>query len=232
MQTVNLSPNYLSLDHGLDRVFALVLASAFPASGAANSNAAADASLLALERQEIAAARGGDDDAFRRIVQRHQSTIATQMLRFSRDPTVVEELVHDVFVEAFVSLNAFRHRSPFEHWLRKIAVRVGYRLWRTQARDRHRRDAMLSEPTLQAALQTPCETASDATERLHQVLEMMSHRDRLVLTLLYWDDRSVAEAAELAGWTQTMVKVQAHRARKKLKRLLEEVNTEETNHDA
>ena len=64
------------------------------------------------------------------------------------------------------------------------------------------------------------------------MLEMMSHRDRLVLTLLYWDDCTVAEAAELAGWTQTMVKVQAHRARKKLKRLLEEINIEETNHDA
>ena len=53
-----------------------------------------------------------------------------------------------------------------------------------------------------------------------------------MLTLLYWDDCTVAEAAELAGWTQTMVKVQAHRARKKLKRLLEEINIEETNHDA
>ena len=227
MRTLTLSPNYLALDQGLDRFFTLVLAAAFP-----HSDATPDTSVVAEERQEIAAARGGDDDAFRRIVQRYQSTIATQMQRFSRDPTVVEELVHDVFVEAFVSLNAFRHRSPFEHWLRKIAVRVGYRLWKTQARDRQRRDALLSEPTLQAALQTPCQTASDANDRLHTVLEMMSHRDRLVLTLLYWDDCTVAEAAELAGWTQTMVKVQAHRARKKLKRLLEEINIEETNHDA
>ena len=227
MSTVSLSPNYLSLDHGLDRLFTLVLAAAFP-----HSDATPDALVVAQERREIAAASGGDGDAFRRLVQRHQATIATQMQRFSRDPTVVEELVHDVFVEAFVSLNAFRHRSPFEHLLRKIAVRVGYRHWKTQARDRQRREAMLSEPTLQAALQTPCQTASDANDRLHTVLEMMSHRDRLVLTLLYWDDCTVAEAADLAGWTQTMVKVQAHRARKKLKRLLEEINIQETNHDA
>lgn len=231
MRTAIPLPRSIALDGELERFLALVLASAPPDSGA-NSNMAKGASLLALERQEIAAARGGDDDAFRRIVQRHQATIAKQMQRFSREPTVVEELVHDVFVEAFVSLSAFRHRSPFEHWLRKIAVRVGYRRWKTQARDRHRRDEMLSEPTLQAALQTPCENASDAHDRLHQVLEMMSHRDRLVLTLLYWDDCSVAEAAELAGWTQAMVKVQAHRARKKLKRLLEESNHNETNHDA
>ncbi len=231
MQTITLSPNYRDLNCGLERFFTLVLTSALPDSDA-HSEAAANTLVVALERQEIAAARAGDEEAFRRIVQRHQSTIATQMQRFSRNPMTVEELVHDVFVEAFVSLNAFRHRSPFEHWLRKIAVRVGYRLWKTQARERRCRDAMLNEPTLQAALQTPCQTASDASDQLHQVLEMMSHRDRLVLTLLYWDDCTVAEAAELAGWTQTMVKVQSHRARKKLKRLLEEVNTEETNNDA
>ena len=231
MQTITLSPNYLDLDRGLDRFIALVLAAVLPDSDG-HSGTGDDASVVAQERQEIAAARAGDDEAFRRIVQRHQSTIATQMQRFSRDPMIVEELVHDVFVESFVSLNAFRHRSPFEHWLRKVAVRVGYRLWKIKARDRQRRDAMLSEPTLQAALQTPCHTASDANDRLHQVLEMMSHRDRLVLTLLYWDDCTVAEAAELAGWTQTMVKVQSHRARKKLKRLLEEINVEETKHDA
>lgn len=227
MQTVTLSPNYLTLAHGLDRLFELVLASALP-----DSDAVAKASVVSIERQDIAAARGGDDEAFRRIVQRFQSTIATQMQRFSRDPMIVEELVHDVFVEAFVSLNGFRHHSPFEHWLRKIAVRVGYRRWKTQSRDRDRREAMLNEPSLRAALQTPCQTASDANDRLHTVLETMSHRDRLVLTLLYWDDCTVAEAAELAGWTQTMTKVQAHRARKKLKRLLENINDEETNNDA
>jgi DNA-directed RNA polymerase specialized sigma24 family protein len=44
-----------------------------------------------------------------------------------------------------------------------------------------------------------------------------------VLTLIYLDGCSVAEAAEQAGWSQTMTKVQAHRARKKLKKLLERV---------
>jgi RNA polymerase sigma-70 factor, ECF subfamily len=43
-----------------------------------------------------------------------------------------------------------------------------------------------------------------------------------VLTLLYLESHSVAEAAELAGWSQTMVKVQAYRARQKLRKLIDE----------
>lgn len=223
MQTATQRLTHRGIEHDLARFFELVLASALPESDSTPS------AVPSIEQQDIAAAKGGDDEAFRRIVLRHQSTVATQMQRFSRDSAVVEELVHDVFVEAFVSLNGFRHRSPFEHWLRKIAVRVGYRLWKTQARDRQRRDAILSEPALRDLMETPCTNASDAHDRLHEILETMSNRDRLVLTLLYWDDCTVAEAAELAGWTKTMVKVQAHRARKKLKRLLEDTSIEATN---
>ena len=41
-----------------------------------------------------------------------------------------------------------------------------------------------------------------------------------MLTLMYLEELSIADVAERTGWSQTMVKVQAHRARKKLKRLL------------
>ena len=86
-----------------------------------------------VEANVISAARNGDEDAFRQIVDRYQSTLTTQMRRFSGDRQVVEDLVHDVFVEAFMSLGSFKAKSPFEHWLRKIAVRVGYRFWQSQA---------------------------------------------------------------------------------------------------
>jgi RNA polymerase sigma-70 factor (ECF subfamily) len=52
------------------------------------------------------------------------------------------------------------------------------------------------------------------------LLERLSARDRLVLTLLYVEGQSVVEAAELSGWSQTMVKVQAYRARQRLKKLV------------
>jgi DNA-directed RNA polymerase specialized sigma24 family protein len=47
-----------------------------------------------------------------------------------------------------------------------------------------------------------------------------------VLVLRYVEERSVEETAGLTGWTQTMVKVQSWRARKKLRKLLEEAGME------
>ena len=181
-----------------------------------------DGAYLAVEMTLIDAARSGDEDAYRQLLEQYQPTISTQMRRFSHDRAVVENLVHDVFVEAFMSLKSSKGRSPFEHWLRKIAVRVGYRHWKTEALDKRRLAQLCKEHKRALKFSEPPADAIDAQEQLHIMLAKLGPRDRLVLTLLYWDGHSVAEAAKLAGWTQAMVKVQAHRARKKLKKLLEE----------
>lgn len=159
----------------------------------------------------------GDDQAFRRLVERHQKRVAAMMWRFSRDREAHEELVQDVFVEAWRSLAGYRGDAPFEHWLMRIATRVGYRYWRERERDaRITRVPLEDHPGLAApeALEPP-----EAGELLYRLLQELSPRDRLVLTLRYLEDLSVAETARLTGWSQTMVKVQAHRARSRLQKL-------------
>jgi RNA polymerase sigma-70 factor (ECF subfamily) len=159
---------------------------------------------------DVAAALAGDASAYGRIVRRHQDHVARRMGRFTRDRGVVKELVHEVFVQAWFSLHRYRGDAPLDHWLQPIATRVGYRYWKAQAKRRTQ----------------PIEAASDAiapSTADHGLLDLVDRlppRDRLALTLLYVDGLSVAEAAEQAGWSQTMVKVQAFRARGKLKQLI------------
>lgn len=203
------------LDHGLRMLLERCAMFAVKAEEETNASEHVDASL-------ISSACGGDGNAFRKIVETYQATIGAQMRRFSRDPAAIDTLVHDVFVEAFMSLSSYKAKSPFEHWLRKIAVRVGYRYWQTAARDKNRLEKLREEAATFPSTTEPLQDASDAHEQLHVMLSQLAPRDRLVLTLLYWDGHSVAEAAKLAGWTQSLVKVQAHRARKRLKKLLEE----------
>lgn len=171
------------------------------------------------EQQDIRAACNGDGEAYARLVRRHQDGIARYMLRFARRREVLEELVQEVFVEAYFSLRSFKARSPLEHWLRRIATRVGYRYWK----HRGRREQPLSTgewEQIRAAGDGPMEAAA-AGELMHRLLGQLPPRDRLVLTLLYAEEQPVAEVARLTGWTRTMVKVQAYRARAKLRRLLE-----------
>ncbi len=171
------------------------------------------------DRADIAAARAGDGDAYARLIARHQTAIGAYMWRFVRDKAACEELTHDVFVEAYLSLRTFRGDAPFLHWLRKIATRVGYRYWKRTAQDRARLEAIL-----EAHRATPVSTpdASWAAEHVHALLARLAPRDRLVLTLLYLEELSVAEAAQATGWGVSLVKVQAYRARRRLKRLMDD----------
>lgn len=161
----------------------------------------------------------GDDEAFRWLVERHERRIASLMWRFSRDREVHAELVQDVFVEAWQSLPGYRARAPFEHWLSRIATRVGYRFWRRRAHEERITTVPLEDcPQLSAPEQLePCA----AGELRHRLLEELSPRDRLVITLRYLEELSVQATAELTGWSQAMVKVQAWRARGRLQKLFE-----------
>ena len=187
-----------------------------------------EAPFPALDLEDIRSARGGDDEAYRRLIKRYQGHVSSMMWRFSRDPQTHEELVQDVFVEAYKSLSNFRARAPFSHWLSRLATRVGYRFWKLQARERMRPTVSLEEWDQAAGEAAGEMEPSEAAEMLHGLLEKLPPRDRLVLTLRYLEDLSVEETAERTGWSQSMVKVQAWRAREKLKKLFAKAEGEAT----
>ena len=174
-----------------------------------------------IDQGDIAASLNGDGEAYARVVRHYQDQVAAQMWRFTRDPAVLEELLQDVFVEAYLSLRGFRGRAPFLHWLRRVATRVGYRYWKSQVRKRDREE-VLRETSLNLATAPEDPTPSEAAEALYGLLARLPPSDRLVLTLFYFAECDTNEIASRTGWNRTLVKVRLHRARKKLKALLNE----------
>ena len=66
-----------------------------------------------------------------------------------------------------------------------------------------------------------------ASELLEKLLSQLKPDDRLVIQLLDLDQKTVAEISVLTGWNQTVVKVRAFRARRKLQKLLKELEKRE-----
>lgn len=173
------------------------------------------------DQQDITASLNGDSEAYGQLVRRYQGQVAAQMWRFTREPVVLEELVQDVFVEAYFSLKGFRGRAPFLHWLRRVAIRVGYHYWKSKARRRDREEP-LTETILKLTAAPDKLTSYEAAEAVFGLLAKLPASDRLVLTLFYLEECDTEEIASRTGWNRTLVKVRLHRARKKLKRILNE----------
>lgn len=162
----------------------------------------------------------GEQDAFRRLIERHQKHISAMMWRFSRDKLIHEELVQDVFVQAYISIRSFKQKSPFSHWLSRIATRVGYRYWKKKSRQAQQNtvslqdwDAQISEP-LDKSLPTK------SAELLEKILDSLSPSDRLVITLRYIEEYSIQDTADLTGWSISKVKVQSWRAKKRIEKIV------------
>ncbi len=173
---------------------------------------------------DVREALAGDGAAYERLVRRYQQPIAAYMWRFTRDRRQCEELVQDVFVEAYLSLKGYAGRSPLLHWLKRVATRVGYRFWKNR-RGRHELPLPADADSTLAALDGT-EAARHAAELVHWLLAQLGPRDRLVLTLAYLEECSVQETSELTGWSRSMVKVQSHRARRRLAAICREMGVE------
>jgi len=183
------------------------------------------------DRNDIAASLQGDGAAYARLVRRHEAAVTRQMAHYTRNPAELRELVQEVFVEAYRALPGYRPQAPFAHWLSRISSRAGYRHWKTLRRERERTVPL--EEWHERTLAAPVEnrTPSEAAELLYRLLERLPAKDRLVLTLMYFEECDVRAIAERMGWSQTLVKVRAFRARRRLKSMLEESGHGRKGHD-
>lgn len=166
-----------------------------------------DAEALLVE-----AARGGDRDAFGDLVRLHERRVFRLAGRFFRAKEEVEEAAQDTFLTAWSKLDTYRAEAPFEHWLTRVCLNTCYQ--------RIRR----SRPTepLPESLPAPATIDSDARIEIERLLATLPAKDRFLLLMLHGEEWSVAEIADKLGWTKANVKVRAHRARARLRKLLEE----------
>jgi len=177
--------------------------------------------------------RAGDEAAASALVA-HLTPLVTRIVR-SHLPrrTSEEDLVQSVLIKVFTRLDQYRGLVPLEHWVARISVNT---CRHEIARESHRpelRHADLSEEQC-AILDHLAEHSGDvpadhdvaSRELVERMLRLLSPEDRLVVTLLHLEGRSVEEIKALTGWSGPLVKVRAFRARRKMKRHLAQLMKE------
>jgi RNA polymerase sigma-70 factor (ECF subfamily) len=186
--------------------------------------------MEAPDAEIIAAVLNGDVSAFEPLVVKYQPRVFATARRYARRESEVEDIVQEVFIKAFQKLASFPGEAPFEHWLMRVAVRTCYDFLRKHQRNRESALAELSDEEdrwLDSVASSPAgqNDDSDAARALvGQLLNQLSPADRMVITLLEIEEKSVKEIAALTGWSVSLVKVRAFRARAKMRKLLRKVS--------
>lgn len=178
--------------------------------------------------------RGRDQAAARALVE-HLYPLVIRIVRSHLPRRVAEEdLAQEVFLKMFTRLEQYQGHVPFPHWVSRIAVTTCIDHLRAQKRRPEFRWADLSENEAEVLENVLSDTSSEppsdamaARELVQKLLDQLPPRDRTVIQLLDLEQKSVAEISALTGWGQSMIKVRAFRARRKLQKLFQELKTEE-----
>jgi RNA polymerase sigma-70 factor, ECF subfamily len=143
-----------------------------------------------------------------------------------------EDLCQEVFMKTFARIEQWRGQLPFAHWVSRVAVTTCLDALRWQKRRPELRWADLSETeaeVLDNLLHDERDTMSGdavgARELAHKLLATLKPADRLVLTMMDMEGRSVADVQAATGWSATLVKVRAFRARRKLRKAFEQLES-------
>ena len=130
-----------------------------------------------------------------------------------------------IFVRIFQRLNRYSGLAPLEHWVSRLAINVCLNQIETERIRPELRYADLSEEQAKIIEQldsTPAEIGGEkiqlAREIVAKLLTKLEPADRLIITMLHLEERSIAEIKALTGWSAIVIKVRAYRARQKLKR--------------
>ena len=177
--------------------------------------------------------RRRDEDAARALF-RHLYPLVARLVR-SHLPrrTSQQDLVQIVFMKVFANLDRFSGTVPLEHWVSRIAINTCLNQLAAEKARPELRWADLSEEqtdALEAATAGPKELDPGrnvaAREIVEKLLAQLAPADRLLMTLMHLEGRSVAEVRQITGWNVPVIKVRAFRARRKLRKHFERLMAE------
>lgn len=170
----------------------------------------------------------GNEAAFEEIFERHKRLVAIFAARYFRQPQQIEEIIQITFTKAYFELKSFRGKNDFSlpGWLGKIASNVCLDAIKKNKRKPENFLSEFSEnegENLFALLKNNGNIENDLVGRdlAEKLLAKLPPSDRALLQMLFVEEMSVAEVAEITGHSKANIKIRTFRARRALRKILE-----------
>ena len=158
------------------------------------------------------------------LVEAHQGIVHKVSALYAERPDAREDLHQEILTQLWRSFRSFRGEARFSTWMYRVALNTAL-LARRRGRRQPQRDAGPEEGgPVEPASVAATESGPDV-ERLRRCIRKLRELDRAVI-LLYLEQYTHDEIAELTGLTRGSVKVRIVRIKKRLRQSLLSPNRE------
>jgi len=175
-----------------------------------------ETSDIELIRQFV---RNQSEAAFARLVERHVNLVYSVAFRFIRNATDAQDIAQAVFVILAKKAGSLSERTVLTGWLYEATRFTAMRHLRNQARRHACEEKALMESNLTHA--EPADTWRELEPHLEAAMARLAERDRTLLALRYFENKSGAEAAALLGIREDAAHKRTARALEKLRILFQ-----------
>ena len=164
--------------------------------------------------------RTGDTQAMGAIYNRFKSSLYGLAFRYTRNPTVAEDLLQDIFVKVFSNLHTLDNDQTFVGWLYRIAVNTCLSYLRIHKRV-YRKEVPLEDVEGHVTQKDSQRSEDMMNKSLEEAIERLSPRLKSVFMLHDIQGFKHQEVAQIMDCSVGTSKSQLFKARMKLRKYLE-----------
>jgi RNA polymerase sigma-70 factor (ECF subfamily) len=172
------------------------------------------------DRELVALARDGDDDAADELVVRHHAAVFRIALGIVGNEDTAADVTQETFLKVLRNLRKFRGESAFRTWLLSIAANEARGFLR---KTRRRSEVSLDDaPPVAAGNPSPSDALErdEDSRRLREGLEHLPEKQRLVVSMRIYEGMSYREIAEVIGSSEGAARVNYHHGVNRLREIL------------
>jgi len=175
----------------------------------------------------------GDANAYASLVNKHKNLVFTIAVKILKNREDAEELAQDVFIKAFEVLNTFKKESKFSTWLYRIAFNMAVSKTRKKKLPTVNLETEIIENFSIDDIVPDMQELSNEEQKncIEKALKVLPYEENIIITLFYYDDKSIEEISEITSLTISNVKVKLHRIRKKLYSIIHQIIIKEFNNN-
>ena len=173
------------------------------------------------EQALIERCRSGSDAAFAELVDRYKNLVYGVILRTVADRSRADDLAQEVFLRVHRGLPAFRGQSSLATWLFRITRNVCFETRDHRQFERSLESVDTDRPRIE--LQATDRACSDLElrDRLDKALAQLPPAARFLVSAHYLGGQKYEELAQALDLPIGTVKTHLHRAKRRLRALLE-----------
>lgn len=153
------------------------------------------------------------DKVFVELLAKHQNIIHKVCFMYMQHANDREDLFQEISLQAWKSFSSFKNQSQFSTWLYRVALNTAITFFKKENRKRQliiTNDEVFSDQSEEPNL------AEEQTAFMYKAISNLGDVDK-ALVMLYIDDYSYNEIAEILGISANHVAVKMNRIKSRLK---------------